>query len=204
MQTKFAIPLLVAGLALGGTAAFAADQPPPGGPMGQHGHHWRMDKKDMAKHLKSMCENRYAHAVGTMAYLETRLGLKGEQKPAFDHWKTVVLGSAKTRTDACVAMKPPAKRPSLVEMAKFRETMLEHRLADLKAQMPALETLTASLDQKQEHILERAIGKMMREGHGHRGFGHGGMRDHRGMGDHDRMHGPGPGGPSMPGYPVLF
>ena len=199
MQTKFAIPLLVAGLALGGAAAFAADQPPPGGPMGHH--HWRMDNKDMAKHLKSMCENRYAHAVGTMAYLQTRLALKGDQKSAFENWKTVVLGSAKTRTDACVAMKPPAKRPSLVEMAQFRETMLEHRLADLKAQMPALQTLTASLDQKQEHILECAIGKMMREGHGHRGFGHGGMRDHGdrgGMHGHGPMPGPGPDGPSAP------
>ena len=202
MQTKIAIPLLVAGLALGGTAAFAADQPPPGGPMGP-GHHWRMDKKDMARRHANRCENRYAHAVGTMAYLETRLSLKDAQKPAFNHWKHVVLASAKKGADQCAAMKPPAKRPSIVDMAKFREARLEGRLSALKAQMPALETLTASLDQKQDRILERAIHRLMREGRhghrGHRGFGHRGMWGHHGMRDHGPMQGPGPDGPGMPG-----
>lgn len=197
MQTRYILPI-VATLALGTAAAHAADPPQRG-----YGHHWRMDKKDMAARFKDRCANRYAHAVGTMAYLETRLSLKDAQKPAFNHWKHVVLASAKKGADQCAAMKPPAKRPSIVDMAKFREARLEGRLSALKAQMPALETLTASLDQKQDRILERAIHRLMREGrHGHRGFrhhgfGHGRMDGPmRGPGP---MQGPGPDGPGMPG-----
>lgn len=195
MQKKIVIPVLALGLALGGTAAFAADQPPPGGPMGP-GHHWRMDRKDMARHFKNRCEDRYAHVVGTMAYLETRLQLKANQKSAFNDWKGVVVRTARKRTDACLAMKPPAKRPSLIERIRFREKMLEGRLDAMKAQMPALETLTASLDKTQEHILGRALHKMMREGRDHRG--HRGHRGDRGFG-HGRMDGPMHGRGPMPG-----
>lgn len=190
MRSKFILPL-IAGLALCGAAAFAADRaaPPPGGPMG-HGHHWHMDAKDMAKHFKEMCADRYAHAVGGMAYLETRLDLTAKQKPAFDAWKQVVLSSAKSAGDECAAMKPPAEKPSLVDMMKFHERGLEMRADGIKAQMPALETLTAALDDNQDHILARAIHKAMERDHDHHGFGH----DHHDF-DHDFDHGPmhGPG-----------
>lgn len=184
MQTRFVLPI-VAVLALGSAAALAADQAPQRGP----GHHWRMGKTDMAQHFKEHCANRYAKAVGTMAYLETRLTLTAQQKPAFERWKDVVLASAKSASDQCAAMTPPATRPGIVEMAKFQEKRLEMRLEGLKAQMPALETLTAALDDKQDRILEHGIRKMMHEGHGRHGghgFGHHGGMD-RG---HGKMGGP--------------
>ena len=182
MHKKIILPI-AAGLALCAGAAFAATQ--SDAPMG---HHWHMDKKEMAKHFKSMCANRYAHAVGGMAYLETRLNLTDKQKPAFNQWKDVVLSSAKKASNQCATMTPPAKRPSLVEQAKFRERVLEMRLDGLKAQMPALESLTAALDQKQDRILERAVHRMMDHrhgGHGRHGFDHGPKWGH-GPGDRDR------------------
>lgn len=191
MHKTLIIPL-AAGLALCTTAAFAADQS-SAPPAGRHwGHHWHMDKKDMAKHFKAMCANRYARAVGGMAYLQTRLNLTDQQKPAFDRWKGEVLNSAKAASDQCAAMKPPAKRPSLVDQAKFRERVLEMRLHSLKAQMPALERLTAALDKKQDRILERAVHRMMMHHHGRRGFGHGPMHGQGPMWHH------GPGGPGGP------
>lgn len=191
MQTRFILPI-VATLALGATAANAADQAPRG-----PGHHWRMDRKDMAQHFKNRCANRYAHAVGTMAYLETRLNLTSAQKGAFERWKDVVLNSAKKGADACAAMKMPDHRPTLVEKAKWQEKRLEMRLDGLKAQMPALENLTAKLDDNQDRILDRAIRKMMRHGRGHgrQGWGH-----HRGRGmgpGMGRGMGPGMGGGRM-------
>ncbi len=178
MKTSYILPI-VATLALG-TAAFAADQTAPA-----RGHHWRMDKQDMAQRFKNHCKNRYARTVGTMAYLETRLDLTAQQKPAFERWKGIVLSSAKSASDACLAMTPPAQKPGLVEQAKHRQKRLEMRLSGLKAQMPALESLTAALDQKQDRILERAVHKMMRRGPGRHGFGHGhhrgGHHGHHGM-----------------------
>lgn len=197
MQTRFILPL-AAGLALCATAAFAAPPPPRGGPMGHH-HHWRMDAKDMAKHFKARCADRYAHVVGGMAYLQTRLDLTAQQKPAFDHWKRVVLSEAKSATDKCEAMTPPAEKPSIVDMAKFQERKLEMRLHGIRAQMPALENLTAKLDQNQDRILARAIRKLMHHRHGHHGdWHHGDWHGHRGF-DHDQRWGRGPGGPGRNG-----
>jgi hypothetical protein len=172
--------------------------------MGQRGYHWRMDKKDMAKYHAAKCKDRYARAVGTMAYLKTRLALKSDQTAAFERWQSAVLAQAKKGADRCAAMTPPAKRPSLVEGMKHHEMMLEHRLESVKAQMPAFESLAAKLDDTQQRILARGLHKMMR---GDRGW-----RGHRGFGHHDRWgrgrmmgpmmgpgRGPGPQGPAPDG-----
>lgn len=207
MQKKVLIPILASVLVCAGAgagAALAQSQPSQRGPAAQtrplRAH---MNPERMAARLKQMCADRYAHAVGGMAYLETRLSLKSDQKPAFDHWKDMVLAQAKTRADKCAAFTPPApgaKRPSLTDRLKRQETRLQTRLDNLKAQMPALETLTAKLSTDQQRVLDRAVREVV-GGRMHQGR-HAAFR-HRGRGGHDGhgrfMMRRGPGGPAGPG-----
>lgn len=183
-------------LALCAGAAFAANQ--PAAPSGQNGpgggpghHHHRMDPQKMAEHMKRMCANRYAKTVGGMAYLKTRLNLSGNQTQAFENWKDQVLSQAKSAADRCQSMTPPTGMPSLTDRLTMREHMLEARAEAIKAQMPALQNLTAALNQQQTRILDRAVMRVMHDGmgghmgHDHdRGHGHWGHHDGRGMGGH--------------------
>ena len=195
MPKIFLLPLAAA-LSLGAGAALAQDAPPPGAPTG---HHWHMDAKDMAAHFHEMCTSHYAHAVGDMAYLETKLALSDDEKPAFDGWKKTVLGSAKSAEQDCLNHKVPTQRPNAVDIAKFGEHMLEMRLDGIKAQMPALETLYAKLSPEQDKIMDRAAMRLMHEHggmHGPHDRDHGGM--HGPMDGHGPMQGPGPDGPDGP------
>jgi len=53
----------------------------------------------------------------------------------------------------CAALKLPDKEPFLVEHLKQEEKMLQHRLDDLRAELPTLEALTASLNDEQNTLL---------------------------------------------------
>ncbi len=157
MQFRIIVPVL-ASLALCASAAMAQDAPsaPPASRAGHMGHGpWQMNKEDMAKHLQQMCADRYAHAVGNMAYLQTRLALTDKQKPLFERWKNTVLATVKDRTAKYAAMKMPDMKPSIVDRLKHQEAMLKDRLDGIEAQMPSLEALVGSLDQQQQRILAR-------------------------------------------------
>ena len=149
MQPRILIAAL-ASAALFAGATLAQDAPPP--PMMMR----HFDKADMQKHIAQMCADRYAHAVGHMAYLETRLNLTAQQKPLFERWKEAKLSSAKERSARCDDIKLPDHRPTMVEMTKMQQKMLEGRLADLKAQLPALEAFSATLTDDQQRVLEGA------------------------------------------------
>lgn len=184
MTFKILVPL-AATLVLGAGMAFAQDAPPPprdGGQGGAWDHHMRMDPKMMAEHHKEMCTGMYAHAVGGLAALEVELNLTAAQKPLFAHWKEAVLASAKEGSDACQAMKPPHEKHSLVDAMKMHEKMLAARLQALRSQMPALEALNAALDERQQHVLERAAMMAMHHMREHMGHGEHGMGPHDGMG----------------------
>ncbi len=165
MQKKIFVPIF-ASVLLCGAAALAQDQPPPQQPAAGQSQQARpfrgrqANPQQMATRMKQMCADRYAHAVGNMSYLETRMSLSAQQKPAFDHWKDMMLAQAKSRADKCAAFTPPAqgaKRPSLTDRLKQRETRLQMRLDNLKAQMPALQALTATLTDDQTRVLDRAV-----------------------------------------------
>jgi hypothetical protein len=187
MKYRIIVPFF-ASLALCASAAMAQDAPPapPAPAAGQMGHGpWHMNKEDMAKHHAQMCSDFYARAVGKLAYLETKLALTDSQKPLFARWQKVMLSNAKSREGACEAAKLPGKDASIVDLAKLREQKLKDRLADLQAQLPALEALAGSLNQEQTHIFDHAARAEMMEhmrGMHERGFDmHRGGRD----GDHD-------------------
>lgn len=155
MLSKAAVPLL-ASLALFASAAVAqeapqAPQPGPGPMMRMH-----MDPAMMAKHRAQFCQDRYARAVGKLAYLETSLDLTDVQKPLFNRWKNIRLEQAKAHSEQCATVKLPGPDASIMDRFNLRTTMLEARLADRKAETPALEALVKSLTPDQVKTLERA------------------------------------------------
>jgi hypothetical protein len=168
MQSRILIPIFTSlMLSAAALAQDAAPTPPPG----QQGEHrvvrMEFNKADMEKHRAEMCADRYAHAVGEFAYLEAKLALTDKQKPAFDRWKNSMLTIAKTHSGECTEMKMGEHEHSLVDALKRHEKRMEERLADLQAQMPSLEALSATLNDEQKHILDRAaMHAMMERMHG--------------------------------------
>lgn len=180
MQLKFVVPVL-AGLAFAGSALA---QDAPQGPMPNR---MQMSADDMSKHHADMCANMYAGAVGKMAALEVKLKLTAAQKPLFERWKKVRLESAKSHADKCGTMKMPGRDMTIMDGLKLETTMLEARLADLKAETPALGALVDSLDKDQQETLKRAALRAM---HDRMGMMHGFMDRHDGMRGHGRGMGP--------------
>jgi hypothetical protein len=165
---------LAAAMTLAAPAALAQQTPPP-------------DRAaDFAKHHAEMCSNHYAHAVGKLAELETRLALTSSQKGAFERWKDIKLKDAKARSTKCADFTPPGRDASLLELRQHMITRLEDRLAALKAETPALEALVKVLTPEQQTVLKRAARETMGEHMmmmRHFRDGRGPMMGHRG-GDH--------------------
>jgi hypothetical protein len=157
MSSRIVVPFL-ASLALSASAALAQDAPPaPPAAQTMGSAHDPMrgpmhaNKEEFAEHHAQMCSDRFAHDVGDLAYLETKLALGDKQRVLFDRWRNVKLASAKARAAECASLKLPDKEPSIVEHLKQDEKMLQHRLDDLRAELPTLEALTASLNDEQKH-----------------------------------------------------
>ena len=178
---------MVTGPSLGSeTAAPGAEGgPPPGDMMGPGMGQMR---EHMRARLAQMCKDEYAHKVGEMAFLETKLALTPAQAPAFARWKQVTLDIAHKRSGECDARLSKAGGSMIDRMAR-EEEMLKTRLANLEAERPALEALYNALtpDQRKE-------------------LGRGGMGDHpmmrqmmMGMMGRHRGMGPMGGPPGMPG-----
>lgn len=161
---------LAAAMTLAAPAALAQQAPPPDRPM------------DFAKHHAEMCTNHYAHAVGKLAELETRLALTSSQKTAFERWKTVKLEHAKAQSAKCADFKPLGPDASILEHRQHMIARLEERLAALKAETPSLEALVKVLTPEQQQVLKREAREVMGE---HRMMMMHHMRDFRGpMGGH--------------------
>lgn len=164
MQFRMFVPAM-AGLAMTASAAFAQGAPAPQ-PAGQPGPMMgmrHMDPAEMQKHMAQMCQDHYAHAVGKVAELEARLNLTAAQKPLFERWKSSILSAAKDRVNDCQNLKMPERPISVVEGAKMHQKMLEAQLTILKAQMPALEALNASLSEEQQKVFRREAMEVMME-----------------------------------------
>lgn len=211
-------PVMVAmlgGSAVGMAAAAAPDMPPPGAmldaPPGDMGGAMagppggKMGERFRA-HLGQMCKDMYAHKVGEMAFLETKLALTPAQAPLFAHWKQVNLDIAQKHSGECAARigkfeqrmadraakkdgkdKTAARdRFSPVDRMAREEEMLKTRLASIEAERPALEALYNALTPDQRREL------------GHGGMGGHPMMRHMMMG---MMHRPGMG--PMGGMPGM-
>jgi hypothetical protein len=109
------------------------------------------DKAEMQRHFAEMCHDRLAHVTGDIAFLEVKLALTDPQKPLFERWKKIKLTAAKAGDCA----PPPEGKPSLTDPLKHEEKMLRQRLDELKAELPALEALAASLSDGQKEAFAR-------------------------------------------------
>lgn len=115
------------------------------------------------KHRAEMATGLYAREVGRLAELETQLNLTDKQKPAFEKWKAVKLAAAKARADAFLNEKapppaPPSSEakpplPNPAEGLQHRGGRLKAELADIKAELPALQALTTVLTPDQMRLL---------------------------------------------------
>jgi LTXXQ motif family protein len=114
-----------------------------------------------------MCNDRYAHQAGRLAYLEASLGITDAQRSAFDQWRDSVLSTAKSHSEACLAHMPaPGHFPDAVERNADEQKMLEARLAALRDERPALEALYQSLTAEQKKLFDRE-GDHFGHHHGH-------------------------------------
>lgn len=179
-------PVMIAQLAPGDGGAARSELGPPPGPPGM---------EDRMMRRGQVCQDLYAHKVGELAFLETKLSLTGAQAPLFARWKQARLDIAKRHESDCATRerREPGQRRDMMTRLNMEETMLKRRLADIDAERPSLGALYASLnaEQKQEfgHAAMRALGgrmgMMMGMMGGHRhGMGPGrGPMDHGPMGD---------------------
>lgn len=110
------------------TAALAQDQP-----------------ADMQRVFGEICADRQARVAGSLAYLEVTLSLTDKQQPLFERWRKIKFASIKEAD--CT---PPSTEPSIIDSMKHEEKMLRTRLAELKAETPALEALIAVLTPEQK------------------------------------------------------
>jgi hypothetical protein len=177
-------PVMITQLAPGDNGGARAEGGPPPGPPPD-------GMMDRGMRRGQMCQDMYAHKVGELAFLETKLSLTGAQAPLFERWKQASLQVAKSHEGECATSerREPGQRRDMMARLNMEETMLKRRLADIDAERPSLGALYAALnpEQKQEfgHAAMRAMGGrmgMMMGMMGHRGMGPGPM-DHGPMGD---------------------
>lgn len=120
------------------------------------------------------CQEAYARAAGRFAYLEARLNLTAAQTAAFARWRDLRLAAAKRRAADCAGRPvaqgsmPQGRRArgaaaSPVERLSREETRLQHRLADIQAERPALEALYNSLNAGQRRTLAQERGARFAE-----------------------------------------
>lgn len=148
-------------------------------------HEWHKPSADeMAAWHAHMCNDRYAHEAGRLAYLEASLSVTDAQRGAFDQWRDAVLNSAKSHSAECLAhTQMPDHVPSVLERNAMMQKMLESKLAALQSERPALEALYQSLTPEQKKLFDREGGHFGHH-HGH-GMGFGFHRD----GDDHHDHG---------------
>jgi hypothetical protein len=165
-----AIPFLFASVAFAETA--------PSGPAAAPAEHHAVDR---AAWHKKMCGDMYAHQAAHLAYVEAKLDLTAQQRPAWTKWQQANLDAAAKMRTACLEAAPKAEgRPTAPEREARMEKFLTLKLQTLQATRPALEALYAELTPEQKTVFDRS--SHMHGHHGH-GEGHGGMGMH-GMGMH--------------------
>jgi protein CpxP len=216
MRKSFLLLPIALVLGVAGTALVSA-QPNPGatnaGPARELPRFQRPapNPEQLAQRRAELCKDMNARAAGRLAYLETRLELTANQRPAFNKWRDVRLAAANSRAQACTTtpVRPgrggadaQAQRPSPVDRMARQEQMLRQRLATITAERPALEALYNSLTAEQRARFQPDAGPR-------RGMGRGPGRERGGM-MQGRMGGPrggmmmrgGPRGPDRPQPPA--
>jgi hypothetical protein len=164
-----ALPVLWASSALAEDAA-----------RGDGEHRWH----DRGAWHQQMCTERYAGKVGRLAYVEAKLALTDQQRPAWNKWRQAELDAAEQKRTGCLQNQPKeGAKPTAIEREARLEKRLSTRLQQLQASRPALQALYDALTPDQKALLDSTAMRL-----GHREHHHGGQgerhRDWRG-GDRD-------------------
>jgi hypothetical protein len=170
------LKILVAAASLAAFCAPAAlaQQTQPDGPAPHQWH--KPNPEEMAAWHARMCNDRYAHEAGRLAFLQASLSLTDAQRGPFDQWRDAVLEQSKAHSQACLAHTAmPGHFPDALERSAHEQKRLETKLAALRTERPALEAFYNSLTPDQKKQFDH-------EGGGHH-HGHG-MR----MGEHRDGH----------------
>jgi len=158
-KTPFAV--LVALPLLAASVAFAE---PAAAPQHQDGDHAAWHKK--------VCGEVYAHRAGGLAYLEAKLALTSQQRPAWTKWQQAQLDAAAKERSSCLEATPKAEgqHSTALEHEARIEKVLTAKLQELQASRPALQALYEELTPEQKAVFDHNAC--------HHRHGHGGMHGH--------------------------
>jgi len=153
-------PVMVAALTTPADAPSVSRPTPPPDMM-------RAPPQMRAMRRAQLCKDMYAHKVGELAFLETKLSLTSAQSPLFARWKEASLDIAKRHEGECAAPMHAARaeRGSILGRMELEEKLLKSRLADIDAERPALAALYGALTPSQkeefgEGDMRRMAGRM--------------------------------------------
>lgn len=158
---------------------------------------------DRMAHFQRMCNDAPARMAGMLAYTETKLNLRAEQRPAWEQLATAVRAGAVPMQRLCA--NPPATPEPGDALARLDmgERFMTASLEAIRIVRPALAQFQATLSPEQRQVVAQMMSRMGPGGRGGmRGWhhGHGGPGDMRGPGG---MRGPGFGrGPGAPEAPA--
>ncbi len=149
--------------------AFAQDVPQGDAEGGWH-QHWQ----NRGEWHQKMCTERYAQKAARLAYLDAKLALTDQQRPAWNKWRQIKLDAAEQRRSACLQHQAKeGATPTAPDREARMEKFLSARLAQLQASKPALQALYDTLSPEQKTLFDQATAW-----HGHRrhhhGYWHGG------------------------------
>ena len=127
------------------------------------------ESKDPGAGRLHFCTEHYARKAARLAYLEAKLNLTDQQKPAWTKWRQARIEAAEKRRATCLQRD---WRRHENETALNREARIEKRLTgrlqDLQASRPALQALYDSLSSEQKVVFDQST---KRRGFSHRGEG---------------------------------
>ncbi|MBL8836272.1 MAG: Spy/CpxP family protein refolding chaperone [Alphaproteobacteria bacterium] len=151
-------------------------------------------------HFQRMCADGPARLAGMLAYTETKLNLRAEQRPAWNQLADAVRAGTAPMQRLC-ANPPAAPEPGdIVGRLDMGERFMTASLESIRIVRPALAQFQATLSPEQREVVAQMMSRM---GPG----GRGGMRGwHHGRGERGGPGGPGfgrgPGGPGAPEAPA--
>ena len=107
--------------------------------------------------VQRMCEGIDARLDGRLSFLQSRLKITDQQKPAWNSYASAMRSSLDPLRQDC-ASGQVAKRPTtLPEQLAAMQRVTDQRSASLRAMKPAAETLYAALSPDQKKTADRIL-----------------------------------------------
>ncbi len=125
------------------------------------------DGKDKSDWRQEFCTEGYAESQAALAYLEAKLNLTAEQKPAWERWRQTKLDASQRRRSACVERQQAKVEPrTALDREAGIEKALNAQLQDLQVSRPVLQALYESLNAEQKLVFDRSYEERRHRGHG--------------------------------------